>query len=92
MKAYVIVVDDISDFERSASVPSVKLTKKEAQKEMRYLANEVKPYFVRQYGDGLVYASGDMSIEMYPEGYFGQTHYVVSIHQIDIPGVKKVLD
>lgn len=92
MKAYVIVVDDVYDFERSASVPSVKFTKKEAQKEMRYLANEVKPYFVKRYAEGLVYSSGDMSIEMYPEGYFGQTHYVVSIHQIDIPGVKKVLD
>ena len=87
MKAYIITVEDVFDFNSSHRTPIVKFTKKEAQKEMRYLAREAKADF--KHLNDVIYEASDDCIEVYPEGYYGENHFTVTIDQIDIPGVVK---
>jgi hypothetical protein len=87
MKAYIITVEDVFDFNSSHRTPIVKFTKKEAQKEMRYLAREAKADF--KHMNNVICSGTSTSIEIYPEGYFGENHFSAFIDQVDIPGVVK---
>ena len=88
MKVYVITVEDIFDYDSTHREPIIKLTKKEAVSTMRALAKEAKPDF-KNIPD-MVYESGPTSIQMYPEGYYGENHFSVTIDCLDVPGIVKV--
>lgn len=88
MKLYVIIQDEVFDLENFSHEPIIKLTKKEAQKEMRELGRQAKSEFKDSFHHP-VYESSDMCVELYEDGRYCESHYSVAIFVVDVPNLKK---
>ena len=90
MKLYIIVIDEVYDYQQYRHAPVIRLTKDEASKELVRLRNEVLRNYENDLGEGMrdSYTKGE-SFEVYLDGEYSVTHYNATIHEVEVDGIKK---
>ena len=83
MKLYIITIDDVNDFQGFHVTPIVKLTRKEARKELASLKRSAKETYKGEY-DKEDPADPD-KFSIYPDGYWGTSHYDAHIDEVEVP-------
>jgi len=87
MKLYIITIDDVYEFESFHHDPIVKLTKTEARKELAGLKAEAKDTYKGQFDEC---TSTKDSFSMYPQGYWGTSHFDARIDEVEVPDIVRV--
>ena len=83
MKIYVIVTDEVYDFENFDHKP-IAFTKRElAEKEMDAIREGVKEEFENDFD---TFVDGKDGFEMYNDGCYSEGHYSATIYEIDLIG------
>jgi hypothetical protein len=89
MKVYVITISDVYDYEGFRHTPIVCKTKEQAMKELRALRAEAKFMLLDNGNDDWemgddVFNDKSESFSMYPEGYWGTSHYDAVIDEVEV--------
>lgn len=91
MKLFIIVIDEVDDGQVYCHEPLVRLTKKEAAKELRRLRDEACRSYHDELEDNsaiLNYTPGS-SVELYLDGEYCLTHYTATVHEVEVKGAVK---
>lgn len=86
MKLFIITVSDIYDYNEGHHKPVVKLTKKEARKEIARLKRSAKETYRDEYNKC---DSDRDSFSLYPDGYWGSSHFDACIEEVEVEGISK---
>ena len=87
MKLFIITIDDVYEFEGFHHDPIVRLTRTEARKELARLKAEAKDTYKGQFDE----CTGTRdSFSMYPQGYWGTSHFDACIDEVEVPDVIRV--
>lgn len=86
MKLYIITVSDVFDYEGFHHEPIVKLTKKEAREELARLKRSAKETYKDEFDKS---ESSQSSFSLYPDGYWGTSHYDARIDEVEVPGIAR---
>ena len=84
MKLYIITISDVYEFEEFRHDPIVKLTRKEARKELAALKASAKETYKDQYNKC---ESKPDSFSLFPDGYLGESHYDAWISEVEVPDI-----
>ena len=76
MEVYVITIDEVYDYETYNHTPRVFKNRKDAQEEFDAIVAEAKKDAAQ---DGWVESQGASYYEAYPDGWYGTSHYCVSL-------------
>ena len=87
MKLYVITISDVQDFTDYPLKPVIRLTLKDARKELARLKAAAKEIYQGQY-DSCV--TGKDSFSLFPGEDWGNSHYDARIDVVEVPNVTKV--
>ena len=94
VKIYILTVDEVNDYVNENYKPEVYLTKKEAAAAFKeYKKNAQKDYkesLEEEYVQEGYQNEFGMHFECYRDGYYAQDHFSVSVHVIEVNGLKKV--
>ena len=81
MKVYIIIINEVYDFEEMNHEPRVFATKESAFDAMRDIISNAK----EEYGDDFnTIEETETSIEMYDDGTYAQSHYVAYIKECEV--------
>ena len=87
MKLYILTIDEVCDYVDQFYKPEVYLKKKEAVAAFKDYKKEILDSEYVQEG----YDNKDaLHFECYRDGYYAQDHYSVTVHTIEVSGLKKV--
>ena len=89
MKVFVITISDVYDYEGFHHLPIVCATKEMAMKRLRELREEAKSMLIDNGNDDWefeddVFNEKSESFSMYPEGYWGTSHYDAVIDEVEV--------
>ena len=86
MKVFVIIRHEVYDFEEFEHTPIVCTTKEIAQREYDNTIAEVKEAYASEIESGWEVLESDSRdcFEIYPDGCYSESHYSVSIHEVEV--------
>ena len=90
MKIFIITIDEVNDYVNESYKPEVHLTKAEAQKSFKAAVKQAKKDYKDSLDEEYVQESWSDHFECYRDGYFAQDHYSITIHTVEVDGIKKV--
>jgi hypothetical protein len=80
MKLYVIVMDEISDFEKYPQKPEVYYKKEDAERRVNELYDEVKP-MLSNYN---IEERTSTSFSLYTDGSYPENHFDVTLYEVEM--------
>ena len=94
-KLYILTIDEVCDYVDQSYKPEVYLTKKEAVAAFKDYKKEAqkdyKEILDSEYvQEGYTSRDGGMHFECYRDGYYAQDHFSVTLHVMEVNGLKKV--
>lgn len=89
MKVFVITISDVYDYEGFHHLPIVCATKEMAMKRLRELREDAKSMLIDNGNDDWefeddVFNEKSKSFSMYPDGYWGTSHYDAVIDEVEV--------
>ena len=83
MKAFVITIDEVYDYEEMGHKPEVFLNEEKAKARFKELVEDAKAEYEETYDD---YDSEEYNnkFECYEEGYASQNHYYVRLEEVEV--------
>lgn len=87
MKVYVLTIDDVYDFEGFKHAPRVFTDKRKALNALYEEYKESKKMLKDNGNDDWIeddYKEGDSCFSMYPDGYWGTSHYDGKVDEVEI--------
>ena len=84
MKAFVIIINEVVDFDKFVHEPIVCATKDVAQREYNRIIAEVKEAYASEIDDGWEVNESDDCFETYPEGGYSGNHYSAAIYEVEV--------
>lgn len=93
-KLYILTIDEVCDYVDQSYKPEVYLTKKEAVAAFKDYKKEAQKDYKDILDSEYVQEGYDnkdaLHFECYRDGYYAQDHYSVTVHTIEVSGLKKV--
>ena len=95
LRIYIITRDEVNDYVNESYKPEVYLTKKEAVATFKEYKKDAQSDYKESLDDeyvqeGYTSRDGGMHFECYRDGYYAQDHFSVTLHVIEVNGLKKV--
>ena len=85
-KLYILTIDEVCDYVDQRYKPEVYLKKKEAVAAFKDYKDILDSEYVQEGYDN----KDALHFECYRDGYYAQDHYSVTVHTIEVSGLKKV--
>ena len=83
MKLYIIVINEVFDYQKLQHDPVVCLSKEEADKKLEELFDTAKKHYIGRFDQADRETSGSFSL--YPDGCWGTSHYDATLHEVALP-------